>query len=142
MEKKQKQILIGVAVLLLLYYLLRKDSSSVSDDKSGSASEEGDDGFGGGGGSNASYQPTGDDSSDSQSQDPTSPILDYKPISRKPSVPLVGDITSGSSGKPSLGKPSQSNVSYRRPWGTGGLASQQRILRGYPQPSGGGSYFK
>ena len=141
MEKKQKQILIGVAVLLLLFYLMRKGNGGVEDMPYPDEDEDDSD-FGWGGGSNASYQPTGDDSSDSESQDPTSPILDYKPISRKPSVPLVGDITSGSSGKPSLGKPSQSNVSYRKPWGTGGLASQQRILRGYPQPSGGGSYFK
>lgn len=144
MEKKQKQILIGVAVLLLLVYLMRNgDTTSYQNlppEEDGGSGGGGSGGGGGGGGENPTYQPTGDDSSDSQSQDPTSPLLDYKPIGGKPSVPLVGDIASGGSGKPSLGKPSQTNVSYVG--SVIGSTSQQKLLRGYPHPTGGGSYFK
>lgn len=147
MNKKQKQILIGVALLLLLLYFLRKDEGSPEEKADeGNSSENafnggGSSGFGSGG---DIYTPTGDDSSDSQSQDPTSPILDYKPLGGKgdTSIPLVGDIASGSSGKPSIGKPTQTNVSNVRPSGSIGLASQQRMLRGVPNVSGGGSYFK
>ena len=146
MEKKQKQILIGVGVLVLLYYLTRPKAPTPSEQ-----ADDGNDledtlasggGSGGGTESNPTYQPTGDDSSDSQSQDPTSPILDYKPSGRKPSVPLVGDLMSGSSGKPSIGKPSQTNVSNRRPTSVIGSASKSRVVRGLTKPTGGGSYFK
>jgi len=146
MEKKQKQILIGVGVLVLLYYLMKpkKASSALQADDGNDLEDTLTSGGGSGGGteSNPTYQPTGDDSSDSQSQDPTSPIMDYKPSGRKPSIPLVGDLNSGSSGKPSIGKPSYTNVSNRRPTSVIGSASKSRMIRGLSHPTGGGAYFK
>ena len=145
MEKSEKRILIGVLLVLILYYFFKKndvktlgapDLETDLDETGGGSS-----GGSGGGGSGGSGAPsTGTDSTDDQVNDPTSPFTDYVEGGGGPTAPIVGDIASGSSGKPSVGKPTQPYA--RKPQMGKNPVSQQRLVRGQGGPSSGSSYFK
>tara|TARA_R110000803_G_scaffold77874_5_gene142771 strand:+ start:3477 stop:3914 length:438 start_codon:yes stop_codon:yes gene_type:complete len=145
MEKTQKKILIGILLALVLYYFFGKDKG---EDKGYTDFESdlnetggGSSGGSGGGGSGGSGAPsTGTDSTDDQVNDPTSPFTDYVQGGGGPTAPFVGDIASGSSGKPSLGKPTKPYIS--KPAKGKGFVSQQKLIRGSRSPKAGFSYFK
>ena len=146
MDKTQKRILIGVLLLLLLYYFLKNDKAEKDQglpDVEADMNETGggSSGGSGGGGSGGSGVPSsGTDDTDSQVNDPSSPFTDYVVGGSGATSPLVGDVASGSSGKPSVGKPTQPYIS--KPAKGKGSMSQQKLMRGAQRPSGGLSYFK
>jgi len=149
MNKTQKRILIVLLLLLILYRFLKKDGPKAlgEPDIETDLNETGggSSGGSGGGGSGGSGAPsTGTDDTDSQVNDPSSPYTDYVVGGTGPSAPLVGDVDSGSSGKPSVGKPTQPYISTLKR-GRGRM-SQQKLIRGstgrMPKPTGGSSYFK
>jgi len=136
MNKQTKTLLIiGVALALAYHFKNRQTKNNYSGN--GEVDDQGDystmpPSYGGGGGvatggggGGSSYVPSGDDDTDSLVNDPsivyTGNITSDKPnavkgpgkmpVSRRPlnRPPLVGDKTSGLSGKPVVGMPSVSN---------------------------------
>jgi hypothetical protein len=153
MDKRERNIAIGVLLLLLLIYYYRNQNKKSSQDPiiddlaGGDSSSGGGGGAGGDGGMNEvafdsdnddNFTSTGTDDVDSQAGDPFSPVT----TSKGDSDAIVGDVTSGLSGKPAIGTPIQTTVkSGRRRSGRKANPSQQRLVRGYA-PRGGSSFFK
>jgi len=129
MDKKTKTILlVGVGLLLLYRFKNRETQNNYSgngevDNQSDYSSMPSGGGGGGvatGAGSDGSgYVASGDDDTDSIANDPTTtytgtvnvlppkrPMANKLPATR---IPLVGDVTSGVSGKPVVGKPDPFN---------------------------------
>lgn len=107
MSKKERNVLIAVAVALLIFrYFKNRQSSNSTPALEEDAVSLGDEFFGGGGGS--SYVPSGDDDTDSLGYDPYSSVSTTKPATGSgETAALVGDMGSGVSGKPAVGAPSK-----------------------------------
>ena len=129
MNKQTKTLLlVGVGLLLLYRFKNRETQNNYSgngevDNQSDYSSQPGGGSTGGvatgAGGDGSGYVASGDDDTDSIANDPTTtytgtvnvqpakrPMASKLPATR---VPLVGDVTSGMSGKPVVGKPDPFN---------------------------------
>lgn len=107
MSKKERNVLIAVAVALLIFrYFKNRQSSNSTPALEEEEVSLGDEFFGGGGGS--SYIPSGDDDTDSLGYDPYSSVSITKPATGSGgTAAFVGDVGSGVSGKPAVGAPSK-----------------------------------
>mgnify|MGYP003672215726 CR=1 FL=1 len=117
MSKKERQVLIAIGVILILWYYFKDTnlimpSSNTTDD--GADIGAGDQ-FGGGSGSG--YIPSGDDDTDSLGYDPYSDVQTSVPNHGGYTPPVVGDVDSGVSGKPAVGKPYKPIRPLGRPFG-------------------------
>jgi len=133
MSKKERNVLIAVAVALLIFRYFKNRQSSNSTPAllpQEDAVSLGDEFFGGGGGS--SYVPSGDDDTDSLGYDPYSSVSTTKPATGSgETTPLVGDMGSGVSGKPAVGAPSKPKFNLS----TGGRGPSAPSTGGYtPTP--------
>ena len=143
MDKKTKQLLyVGLALAVLYYFKNRSTKNNYSgngevDNQSDYSSDPGGTGYGAGvvtgdGGGGSGYVPSGDDDTTSIANDPSTSYtgtvynVGKRPLNRPP---VVGDKTSGMSGKPVVGAPAVKNVLP--------LGGQKMSA-----PSGGRSYFK